>query len=124
MTKATPDKWDRRRAQGLINLGFWLQENRTALFLAQSVISEKWWEHIESDAPTSFQDFACSVDDAIDLFIEIVVRLRSLQLLPDGEHDGSVFVPYGCGRGHGVQLLPPLTAEPAKAEQTTSEAAE
>lgn len=111
----SPDKFDRYRAQDLINKGLWLEQHETILKLAQSVLCEKWSEAQEAEETPSFLDFALNVDDAMDAIIETIAKLRNRERKPFADHDGSVIVPYGCK--HTVQLLPPI-AEPDKQQQT------
>jgi len=77
-----------RRNAFRINAGDWLLENKSALFVCQSVLVSKFYEkweeiHEQENHDPSMCCFLSELEDAIDLLAQTIAGLRNARFWPE-----------------------------------------
>jgi len=67
----------------LQKMGEWLLHNRTALFAVQSVVCSAMCDWCEDDSPEADVTALHRMIDVLDLYVEIIAKLRNTNFCPD-----------------------------------------
>jgi hypothetical protein len=86
------------RAQYLIKMGEWLDQNEAGLKLCQSQMADAFFEWCEDDSPTADSTLVHKTDDAFKYFIETIASLRQLCGCRNKERDGTLYLSFPDGK--------------------------
>ena len=86
------------RAQYLIKMGEWLDQNEAGLKLCQSQMADAFFEWCEDDSPDADSTLVHKTDDAFKYFIETIASLRQLCGCRDKERDGTLYLSFPGGK--------------------------
>ena len=84
-SKPIPTKEERELhyQKRLQKMGEWLLHNRTALLAVQSVVCSAMCDWCEDESPDADGTALYRMNDTLDLYVEIIAKLRNTNFCPD-----------------------------------------